>query len=76
MKVAHDIRVFDVVGVFIPVVLELNLLVPTLFSLYYVARALGFDADLELRAVVGRVMILSYFVSVIMNSWDYRGAEL
>ncbi len=53
MKVAHDMRVFDVVGVFIPVALELNLLVPTFFSLHYVARALGFDADLELRAVVG-----------------------
>jgi hypothetical protein len=37
-------------------VLELNLLVPTFFSLYYVARALGFDADLELRAVVGGVI--------------------
>jgi hypothetical protein len=41
MKVAHDIRVFDVVGAFLPVALELNLLVPTFFSLYYVARLWG-----------------------------------
>ncbi len=71
MKVEHISRVLDVLGVLIPRVLELSVLVPTFFSLYYVARAFGFGADLEPRVVAGGCMTFSYFVCVMLNSWDY-----
>ena len=75
MKVAHVSRVLDVLGVFVPGVLELSVLVPTFFSLYYVARTFGFGADLEPRVVASGSMTFSYFVCVVLDSWDYRGTE-
>ncbi len=75
MKVEHVSRVLDVLGVFIPGVLELSVLVPTFFSLYYVARAFGFGAGLEPRVVAGGSMTFSYLVCVILNSWDHSGTE-
>lgn len=75
MKVAHVSRVLDVLGVFILGVLELSVLVPTFFSLYYVARAFGFGAELEPRVVAGGSVAFSYFACVILNSWDYSGTE-
>ncbi len=71
MKVEHVSRVLDVLGVFVPGVLELSVLGPTFFSLYYVGRAFGFGADLEPRVVAGGCMTFSYFVCVMLNSWDY-----
>ncbi len=71
MKVEHVSRVLDVLGVFVPGVLELSVLVPTFFSLCYVARAFGFGAGLESRVVAGGSMTFSYFICVMLNSWDY-----
>ena len=76
MKVAHVSRVLDVLGILVPGVLELSVLVPTFFSLYCVAGALGFGADLEPRVVAGGSMTFSYFICVVLNSWDYSGTEL
>jgi hypothetical protein len=76
MKIEHVTPVFEVLGIFIPGVLELSLLVPTFFSLCYVARALGFGADLEPSVVAGGSMTFSCLVCVILNSWDYSGTQL
>jgi hypothetical protein len=76
MKVEHVTPVFEVLGIFIPGALELSLLVATFFSLYYVSRALGFGADLEPSVVAGGAMTFSCFVCVMLNSWDYSGAQL
>ncbi len=75
MNVERVARILDFVGVLIPSVLELTLLVPTFFGLYYAAKSLGFEVDLGAEVVMGISVTFSWFAWVTLNSWCYRGAE-
>lgn len=59
-----------------PGVHELTLLVPAFFGLWSVAKALGLDMDLGPKTVVVISVTLSCFMWIILNSLNYRGAEL
>jgi hypothetical protein len=75
MNVARIARFLEFVGLFVPSVFELTLLVPGCLALYYVARALDFEVDLEPELVMGISVTFAWFLWVTLNSWCYRGAE-
>ena len=73
MRMARIARILEFVGDCLPGVHELTLLVPAFFGLYSAARALGFEVDLGLEAVVVIAVTFSCFVWTLLNNLTWRG---